>query len=399
MLRRKPIVSIGAFALAVAAVACTVRYATDALDTPMAADAAVDVAAVQDAGTDAGPGCELAKPPARPAKDGDDAGPDRDLIFAFEDIWMIPRGTEGPAGFDLDNTCTCPEKESCNPVRFPDASFQSSESRCDGDGGRDNGILPGYLATRSVTKAYTEEYWGETIRVGRQTSLLELSNYNGSENDTSVSVAMVASGAMVPRPDGGSAPTFDGNDTWSIRVTELDQGAALLDAGPCPSLLGQCVPKSIDRNAYVRDGVLVAAVDGTLAWPIGNLAQQLDMKRGVLVAKLQKLPSGKYALGQGQINGRLKGEELLRFFGAVTVPPLTTPICNSEYFQTMRAGVCESQDVAENAEDDGKGVTCGASTILIFFSAKEAKLGPVVPSSYKAVSCPPNWAPSCDPKK
>jgi len=377
-----------------------VRYATDALDAQGPADAAPDVVTATDVVTDGGPGCEVAKPPSRPDKEGDDAGADRSLVFAFEDIWMIPRGTEGPAGFDLDNTCTCPAPESCAPVRFPDAAFQSPESRCDGPGGRDNGILPGYMATRSVTKAYTEEYWGETIRIGRQTSLLEITGYNGSDNDPSVSVAMVASGAMVPRPDGGAtAPVFDGNDTWSIRVTELDQGESLIDAGACPSLLGKCVPKSIDRNAYVRDGVLVAAVDGTLAWPIGNLAQQLDMKRGVLVAKLRKTPLGKYVLEQGQINGRLKGEELLKFFGAVTVPPLTTPICNSEYFETMRAGVCESQDVAENAEDDGKGVTCGASTILIFFGAKEAKLGPVVPSSYKSVGCPPNWAPSCDPKK
>src|SRR5262249_42589189 len=78
---------------------------------------------------------------------------------------------------------------------------------------------------------------------GRYGIILRVDHYNGLANDAKVSVALYDA---VSVGDGGT-PTQDGSDEWIIDDVSTE--------GPS----GTVVPHFSDDNAYVTDGVLVAA--------------------------------------------------------------------------------------------------------------------------------------------
>src|SRR5438067_9987578 len=88
-----------------------------------------------DVGSDAGPpdtgdGCNHTRWPGRPSADDDASVQNIEFYNALEilDFGVGDGGVGKIVGVDLDNICTCPGPDSCNP--FVDAGMQ-----CDDDGG------------------------------------------------------------------------------------------------------------------------------------------------------------------------------------------------------------------------------------------------------------------------
>jgi len=361
-------------------VACVVRYAGDPAPEPPALDASALDAGIEAAPTEAGASCELALPPARPLADDAAPGTNLRLHFAMVDMWILPRPGDPVAGYDLDGLCTCPGRAACRPLVVPDAAPLDTNERCDGPGGRDNASYPRYLALRDITKEYSEEYWAAELQSGRQTALIEVADYNGGKNDVQVSVALAAAAGFRRMTDAGpdAAPQFDGQDQWALRDTEVPQGLPLGVGGTCTSMLGDCATRSVDRNAYVRDGVLVARIDGLFPWPLGSLPWRVDMRRGYLVARIERQGSGLFALEGGQVAGRVSAKDFLNVYGRIVVPPLTVPLCRSAFFETFRAPFCQALDLPLDGDLDGRDTSCDAMSSSFKFRAVSAQLGGLI---------------------
>ncbi len=385
---------VGAAAAGSAAVlavaACVVRY--DAEPTPVVV---VDAAPVVDAGAetsapDTSVACVRALPPERPAVDDGTAAPNLKLNFAMVDLWLLPREGERIAGFDLDGVCTCPEREACKPLVFPDATTANPSFRCDDDGGRDNRAYRQYLALREVTTQFGEEYWTNQMVTGQQTSLIEVTDYNGGKNDVQVSVAFAAGMRGRSATDAGpdASLKFDGEDRWEIRDTEVPQAAPSGDGGTCTSMLGDCATRSLDRNAYVRDGVLVARIDGVFPWPLGDLPWRMDMRQGYLVARIERLPSGQYALESGQIAGRISGRDYLNVYGRIIVFPFTVPLCQTGFYAGFREELCQALDLPLDPTLDRQDTPCNALSTAVHFRAAAIKLGGIANYPLQKLECP-----------
>ena len=114
-----------------------------------------------DTGTDgdAGPlGCAHAVPPSRPSAD-DPGGADTDIVAA---VTLVDFGLDAGASrsFDLDDMCTCPDKESCKPQ-------SGAPKHCDDDAGRDNagGPLLAKFAALVLHVIENQMLNGEVIRL------------------------------------------------------------------------------------------------------------------------------------------------------------------------------------------------------------------------------------------
>jgi len=375
-------------AVLLAVAACVVRY--EAEPGPSVMDAGVGDAGPEALAPDATASCARAVPPARPSTEDGTANPNLRLQFAMVDLWLLPREGDPIAGYDIDGLCTCPDREACKAVVLPDAAPLRRPSRCDDQGGRDNRAYQQYLSLREVTTQFGEEHWARQMVTGQETSLIEVADYNGGKNDPQVSVAVAAGMRGRRATDAGpdAALKFDGDDQWDIRTTDVPQAAPLGDGGTCTSMLDDCATRSIDRNAYVRDGVLVARIDGVFPWPLGSVPWRMDMRQGYLVARLERQPSGHYTLEGGQVAGRISAKDYLNVYGRITVSPLTVPLCRSAFFAAIRDDLCQALDLPLDPGLDGKDAVCDALSTALKFRAVSVKLGSVATYPLDTTECP-----------
>ena len=153
-------------------------------------------------------------------------------------------------------------------------------------------------------------------------------------------------------------------------------------------MLDDCATRSIDRNAYVRDGVLVARIDGVFPWPLGPVPWRMDMRQGYLVARLERQPSGHYTLEGGQVAGRISAKDYLNVYGRITVSPLTVPLCRSAFFAAIRDDLCQALDLPLDPALDGKDAVCDALSTALKFRAVSVKLGGVATYPLDTTECP-----------
>ena len=215
-------------------------------------------------GADAGPACELRKPPPRPdgADDGEDAG---ELVFALKEVTLDQDGERWrDIGFDLDGLCSIPpdpevECQPPNPMAQPET---------DGNGGIDNAFGHQLYPLVAATLPDLESAARESEELGLGAIVVRVRGWNGEANDPRVDVMLSISlagaagdGSGTPPdvtfaadgtpqlPDGSEPlpPEWEGDDYFWLRPENFVEGD--LER-----------PVLRDDNAYVADNELVAVL-------------------------------------------------------------------------------------------------------------------------------------------
>lgn len=367
-------------ALAAFGAGCTLIYDAGDFSVGGPKDAAVTSETSSDASTLTDP-CEHVSPPARPVANGAQTPSQPKLTFALSHLALVA-GNRDSLGFDLDGVCTCDTRpgtarsgaSSCVP-RKPEQVL------CDGPGGRDNGAAA--LFSRIVSNkpdSSVDVGFDISAREGVESLLIELDEYDGTEADSEVFVALLdtpgldpptACDAGAPRGDAGvngvgePRPAWDGCDAW-----QLGQN----------SLLGDN-PRTFTRNAWVTRGTLVARF-GTLAIRIG--AVEVVLFDAVFQAKLSRNETTRLPrLANGVISGRVQGGDLVRAFGEQKIGE--KPFCQDTVTYTLfRVAACDTLDLSASKDAQAP---CDSMSFSVELEAELARRGQKAPSAVMASAC------------
>jgi hypothetical protein len=319
-----------------------------------------------------GPGACVHNRPPDPPKTNDtgDAG----VSFALHHVSFGdltgPEPVPASPGYDLDNACTCPGDPSCTPLvpSFP---------ACDFDGGTDNAFL-GLWAKYAAMIGMAEV--NQSIHAGEFGFIINLSSYNGLQDDPVVDVTFLAASRVVELPDGGG-PSWGGSDPWNIN------DISFLDAG---------VPRAEDNAAYVAGGKLVARLSNAgLLFVMNGRPLRVDVTDAVLTARISIGDGGVPMLDEGQFAGRIPQESLIAAIS--TLPLLEEPmVCSSPTaFESVRTEVCKRADILRKS-GGAKAARCDALSFVLAFDAVQAKVGVVeTVTQFDAGPCPPGTKFDC----
>jgi hypothetical protein len=191
-----------------------------------------------DAEVDAGPTACGKQPVAR----GGGSGGGDEITFIMRDPIMEQTAEPNPdrwveLGYDLDGFCTdsATAPAQCRPPR-------ASAPLLDGAEGVDN-VVGGSLFPVILTYEATFESDTAAQMLRGNTFAVRIRNWNHEDNDASVE-ATFAQTVTLSRPDEGTEPGWDGDDTWTLSSLNFDGGRADM-------------PKIFSDAAYITDRVLV----------------------------------------------------------------------------------------------------------------------------------------------
>jgi len=336
---------------------------------PDASDAAVDAGGDVDT-------CDHAEPPARPGGDDPSDAGDIEFVVALSSVDF--GGDGGVVGFDLDRTCTCPGPESCVPQ-------SGSSPHCDDTRGRDNSGGALIQQFSALTTALDPTKLTQHIGQGLYSLLLRVRSYNGTPNDSQVSVAAFSSNGTLPLDDGGAnpIPKHDGNDQWGLDPTSL--------VGTPPPY----VAAYEDDAAYVSGGVLVANVSFPFSIGTSFGANFLRLDGAYLVGAITKTPTG-YALA-GVVTGRWDTRNLLTGMQGIKDPfnPGQFLCGNDATYLAFKAAICGAADIASEGSSDNTGAPCNALSLALGFQAEPAELGGILAAGVRPTPCGTTYSDKC----
>jgi hypothetical protein len=350
----------------------------------------------------------LALPPSMPSHDDPSTDPPYAGFLAMQtiDVGASPDGglvlpDSGaplpPIGFDLDQECTCcnqPAGTACMTA----GSCSGSNIVCDDNQGRDHVALDIFRGLPNVTGAAIAG-----MQAGQFTILLQIGGYNGTLNDSNVTLAFYVSNGIEGTVDGGVGSAtlrHDGTDLWTVDSRYLSQGqngVTVADGTNCNGT-NVCMPSYVDNNAYVSDGILVSSPSPVLPLTFGYRANfggaLMELSDAIISGKLvPKMVGGRklWGLENGSISGRWASSQLLE--NLATLPNAdvdgsflcaTDPVLGSQY-KTLKMYICAMQDIMTNKSADNSGVPCDALSMSLGFTAEPAQVGTVY-----TVSPPPS---------
>lgn len=211
------------------------------------------------------------------------------------------------AAIDLDGLDTCA------PAMAPDGGLsvvgnacRGLDSFCDPEGGGDSALQA--IATGAIgTTPEPDDDPNLQIQRGDIGILLELTNYNGQDDDEKVSLSLIQSAGTTlpdggfPKPDGGGGtPTFEeSKDLWVPRAE---------------SFFDETAPRYSVTNAYVVGGVLVArfsAPDEPLSF--GGVATNLYADEVVMTATIVREGERPVRLDKGRIALRIPARSVFDY--------------------------------------------------------------------------------------
>jgi hypothetical protein len=340
-------------------------------DGSLLLDGSADVV-VSDAGGDVDP-CNHAFPPARPVADDPSDASDIQLIVALSSVDFALDG--GAVGFDLDHTCTCPGPESC----------VSTMSHCDDSEGRDNagGALIQTFST--LTTQLSTARVNMDLGDGEDSMLLRVTNYNGTLNDTQVSLAVFISNGTVPLTDAGlnPLPKHDGTDQWGIDPSSV--------SGTPPPYAAV----NEDDTAYVANGVVVASV--SFPFGLGNSfgSNFLRLDGAFLVGTITTGSFG-YVI-TGVVTGRWDTRNLLTGMQGLADP--LNPgmyLCGTDpTYIGFKNAICIAADIASISTNDNTGAPCDALSLALGFTSEPALLGGLLTHHGAPTPCGATYSDQC----
>jgi hypothetical protein len=318
--------------------------------------------------------CRLATAPPPPASDDPSSNGEQSFIVALRglDMGFPPDGgVPVPHGYDLDHVATCCQgaPESCVSA--------TATPHCDGEGGIDNSGGQLIADLQKVAPTFSDTAVNYHIENGLYTVLFQVQHYNGTANDTQVTIGVLASHGMDGPPDAAPTPKWDGTDKWTVDsdyVFDPDAQAV--------------TPGTFDSHAYVAGGVLVASLDFAIALggSGGNLVI-VSLTAGVLTANVVGAGGGTFRLEGAQVAGRWSSRALLAelpwifAFGAFICP-------NTNTYATLKPLICKAADLAGEPFRDGTGAPCDALSLAFGFSALPAQVGRILPPAPRPKNCP-----------
>lgn len=375
VLRNRRLAVWAAFATVLLLAACTLLNPLDDYTNGVRSDSGLpdtgaDASVTTDASDDA---CVLHSPPTRPTS-GDGTG--TALTFAVSTIALQQDG--GTSGYDLDQQCTCQGGgRSCTNEKA------TATAICDQPGGVDNAGAPLYakLAEQALTLVnYNIDPAGPVSR-GRATILFQLSEWNGTPNDTNVTLGLIYSFGTNGSQDAGSSfwgadagtipPKNDGTDVWTFDPDSVPGGT----------------PRVEDRAAYVRDGVLVGRFSN-LALALGVV--RFTVQDVIITGKLVPFSGGSGTqIVDGLIQGRDSAEDMLTQFQLFRSPlPPGNYLCREDpTYGFLRDQICASLDIRKAPGDDNKNLACDAVAIAVHYQAVPAIRGPAFPPPARDFPC------------
>ena len=353
------------------------------LVAPPSADASSDAAPAPDASPDALDTCNHARIPSRPAAD-DDGGTDAgEIVLALKDLVLdVDAGNGETIGYDLDQTCTCPGPRSCT----------SPKADCDDPRGRDNSAGALLDSFSSYATVFDPTVIQQRFRDGRIGLLFRIDGYNGTPNDTQITVSIFLSNGTEGAEDGGTPipPAYDGGDMWTVDPKSLVGGVA-------PPYIPQ--PDSSDTTAYVRDGVLVAAVSqGHLDFAGGGAASiHLDLTDVLVTGTLGLDANGEWSVTNGVLAGRWATRQFLVALAGIHDPFSTGGyLCgDSGTYATIKGIICDGRDITSSTINDNTNATCNALSIGLGFTATTAQFGTVYEGLPLLIPCGAQWSDEC----
>jgi hypothetical protein len=314
-------------------------------------------------GSDAGNTNPLSAQPPGPPSGGPSGGP----ISFVAAVHTVDLGDMGDTpGYDLDHVDTC----------YDDAggSCVSSKTHCDANGGIDNGgaALLSLVELTSTSVNFHSTYLDTSVNEGKWTLLIQVTDYNGEDDDLGVNVAIYPSTGL------GSAPQWDGTDAWPVEPSSVGPGG-----------LGDPVYTSL--GAYVSGGVLVAGLPTVSILFSGGSTFGVTLVGGVLTGKLVKGPHG-WGLTNGIVAGRWTTQAVFQALSALRVNG--APFCtDSQVFALAQEAICSGADILANASDPPT-LPCDSISLGFGFTADPAQIGPLGPPLELDGGCPPGMDPS-----
>jgi hypothetical protein len=220
--------------------------------------------------------------------------------------------------------------------------------------------------------------------------LIEITRYDGHDDDQDVGVAFYVSNGIDPTIDGGTALG------WALDPRHVARAAD-----------GGAAPLYVARRAYVSGGRLVALFDH-LAVPVafGTGLGVVVTSEATIDAPLSRSGDGGIAIGGGSLAARVTTGALLTTIGKTFDPLYNVLHCapiEPNYF-ILREHVCQFADLAHSSKNDDSTPLslCDALSYAARFDAIPAVLGHESAASDASADAPTcfgdaNWSDDCDP--
>jgi hypothetical protein len=377
------------------------------------------VAPVAEAGVDASDAmpppsepCVRRRPPPAPGKgSSDETGP----FVVFVDSFDFSKTTDAgmPAGYDLDDVCTCFDGGTTAHAAAP-SCVTPVGSACDGDGGIDDGFgslideLSGLSGSFDLVGKLVSAQ-RDDLKCGRRALTLVLRGYNGLANDDDVSIGPVLSaGIYESLPDAstpgmvdpeclfsgqdadsgafGLAPKHDGTDVWSA-----PPGALLPESTPTNPL-----PTRVLTGYVTNYQLVVSYEDDQHSLPFNLGGNEITFGTPLLVARLVPVneankpidlgadgtPSTKpagFKMVDGVLGGRVTASQFVSSAGGLSTrrdaDGGNVRLCDDDVlFPQLRTLICGSADIQQLQRNDFGPGKCDSLSVMIQFSANPAHL-------------------------
>lgn len=340
------------------------------------------------AGGSAGTGgmeCESQRWPTPPAANDPAMGADLDLVFAMRSIdigeGQADLNSVGPkTGYDLDGVCTgLGDPSSCI---VPSGAEPGSDK--DGPGGVDNRTAKLFASAKTFNSSISSANFSQGANDGSWSLLIRIFGYNGTKNDTKVTVALYPSpgiGEEECAPD-DTKPLWNGSDAWPIDANALgkatngpgtDGGMGVCSKGAPGYSYDE--PKFIDENAYVSDGTFVANLPES-ALTVSNFKSGTLVKltAGFITGKIVEMAGGRRVTG-GVFTGRWKATDMFLAFSTGLSEGAALCTTNPVY-QLLKSAICGARDITGSLA--GPTTPCDAVSFALAYEAEPAKLGAVL---------------------
>ncbi len=287
-------------------------------------------------------------------------------------------GVTRPVGLNLDLACTATRPETTCAIGASDPDFDKYVK--DKTRGVDNAGFGLIELLGASYEPLSAKGINQRLREGKFGLVAVIAKYDGTPNDPSVVVRIFPALGVEPRfvdagsdadatPEPDAAPYFDENDRW---VFDRDYAQLEGDDG---------YTKLVSRDAYVRDGRLVASFESLavgVSFPNNERALTIRLVEAYLTGTITVI-GDKPQIRGGVIAGRWPFAEALASVNEllINVPilPGLTPLCKTPVRDTVKSALCGARDLSASSSLKDPREPCAAFSVGIGFEASPAGFG------------------------
>ncbi|MBM4359932.1 MAG: hypothetical protein FJ096_17650 [Deltaproteobacteria bacterium] len=356
-------------------------------------------------GDGGGAECVSARWPDPPAADDPSMAPSQDLVFAIRAIDIGESQADltavGPKkGYDLDGVCTgLGGPSSCIVPSGADPSEYK-----DGPGGIDNRTAKLFASAKAFNSAISSSNYSMGANDGSWSLLVRIRDYNGTKNDSKVTVALYPSPGYAVEKCAlmDAKPQWTGSDAWPVDANALGKATSGPGSDGGDGICGEKgkpgysydAPKFVDTNAYVADGTFVANLpEAALTVSNFKAGTLVKLTAGFITGKLEATQGGAFKVTNGIFTGRWKATDMFLAFSTGLSEGQALCTTNPVY-QLIRSAICSAREIAGSL--GGPTTPCDAVSFALAYEAEPAKLGAVIEVPMPVSMCTSETNPEFD---